>query len=383
MMGSLPVKKPPPKTRPQISESRIATLAECREQIDAADEKIIELLDRRARLARRVGELKVIQGSEIYDAGRHLQVLNGIGKRGKGDFPREGLRTVFGEILSVCLNLQAPQSIGFLGPEATYSHIAAERAFGRSAKFVPYESIRDIFAAVEKNKVHFGIVPVENSTGGVIHATLDELMTSELSLCAEIYIPIRHNLLCLGPRAKIRRICTHPQVLSQCRLWLREHMPNVELIEVASSAEGARIAKRNRTTATIGSKLAAELYKLPILEQGIEDQKDNVTRFLIIGKQSPRPSGHDRTSVMFSIKDEPGALFHLLQPFAEKKINLTKIESRPTRRRAWDYNFFLDMEGHISRPEIQEAVERLREHCTFLRVLGSYPVDRERELGRT
>ncbi|MBI3737134.1 prephenate dehydratase, partial [Candidatus Sumerlaeota bacterium] len=283
----------------------------------------------------------------------------------------------------VCLNLQAPQTIGFLGPEATYSHIAATRAFGRSARFVPYESITDIFRAVEKHQAHFGIVPIENSTGGVIHVTLDELMTSELSICAEIYIPIRHNLLCLGPKSKIKRICTHPQVLSQCRVWLRENLPGVQLIEVGSSGEGAKLARKDKRTATIGSKLAAELYKLPILEEGIEDQKDNVTRFLIIGKQSPRPSGNDRTSVMFSIKDEPGALFHLLQPFAQRKINLTKIESRPTRRRAWDYIFFLDIEGHISKPEILEAVESLRPHCTFLRVLGSYPVDRERELGKS
>lgn len=382
-------KKPRPKVMGTLSHLQPAapdenlprTLEGCREQIDALDEQIITLLDKRARVCRQVGALKVQLGAAAFDAGRHLQVLNSISKRGKGDFPREGLRTVYGEILSACLNLQAPQTIAFLGPEATYSHIAATRAFGRSAHFAPCETIGAIFQAVERHEAHFGIVPVENSTGGVIHVTLDELMTSELSICAEIYIPIRHNLLCLGPRAKIRRICSHPQVLLQCRNWLRENMAGVELVEVASSAEGATIALKNKGIATIGSRLAADFYKLPILESGIEDQKDNVTRFLVIGNQSPRPSGQDRTSVMFSIKDEPGALFHLLQPFANRKINLTKIESRPTRRRAWDYIFFLDIEGHITEKAISDAVNELRKHCTFLRVLGSYPVDRERDLG--
>jgi chorismate mutase/prephenate dehydratase len=357
------------------------TLGACRREIDKVDETIIALLDRRARIARKVGELKAKDGGDFFDAGRHLSVLNGITRRGKGDFPPEGLRNVYGEILSVCLNLQAPQTIAYLGPEGTYSHIAARRAFGRSPIFAPYESIPDIFLAVEKNWAHFGIAPVENSTGGVIHATLDELMGSELSICAEVYTPIRHNLMCLGPRKEIQRIATHPQVLSQCRIWLRENMPGIKLIETPSTAEGAQLAQKDKATATIGSQMISELYKLPILERGIEDQKDNVTRFIVIGKQRPRPSGNDRTSVMFSIKDEPGALYHLLKPFADKKINLTKIESRPTRRRAWDYIFFVDVEGHISSKEVQRAIDRLKKHCTFLRVLGSYPVDRHQDNG--
>lgn len=358
------------------------TLEACRERIDSIDEGIIELLNRRARVARQVGRLKAEKGAEVYDAGRHLQLLNGVARRGSGDFPREGLRIVYGEILSACLNLQAPQTIAYLGPAGTFSNIAATRAFGRSARLMPRETIPDIFRTVQREQAHFGIVPVENSTGGVIHATLDALIESDLSICAEIYIPVRHNLLCAGPRRGIRRICTHPQILSQCRGWIRENMAGVELMEVASSAEGARMASRSKSVATIGPSIAAETYGLKILEAGIEDQKDNVTRFLVIGRQSPRPTGSDRTSVMFSIKDEPGALFGLLEPFARRRINLTKIESRPTRRRAWDYMFFLDVEGHVSTTEIREAIDELGRRCTFLRVLGSYPVERENQWTR-
>ncbi len=353
------------------------TLAQCRREIDRLDEAIIALLDRRAEVARRVGQLKTVQGKDVFDAGRHLQLLNGIARRGRGDFPSEGLRNVFGEILSVCLNLQAPQTIAFLGPEATFTHIAARRAFGRSPQFVDYETIPDIFLAVEKGWAHYGVVPIENSTGGVIHATLDELMNYELSICAEVYIPIRHHLLAAGPRSAIRRVCTHPQILSQCRVWLRENLPGVEQVETATSAEGAKLAQADPTVATIGSAMAAEIYHLTILEEGIEDKKDNVTRFLIIGRQRSRPSGQDRTSIMFSIKDEPGALYHLLKPFADRKINMTKIESRPTRMRAWDYIFFVDIEGHISNPTVAKVIEKLRRHCTYLRVLGSYPRDHQ------
>lgn len=377
-----PKKKKATQAADKVEHDLPRTLPECREEIDKVDEAIIALLDRRARIARRVGQLKTESGADFFDAGRHLSVLNSIARRGSGDFPVQGLRDVFGEVLSVCLNLQAPQTVAYLGPEGTYSHVAARRAFGRSPRFLPYETIGDIFLAVEKGWTHYGIVPIENSTGGVIHVTLDELMNSELSISAEVVIPIHHNLLCRGQRKGIKRICTHPQVLSQCRTWLRENMPHADLLETPSTSEGAKLALREKTTATIGSQMASEIYKLPILERGIEDQKDNVTRFLVIGRHNPRPSGHDRTSVMFSIKDEPGALFHLLKPFSDRRINLTKIESRPTRRRAWDYIFFVDIEGHVAEPEVREAIDELTRHCTYLRVLGSYPIDRRRDIGK-
>ena len=352
-----------------------ATLEECRRQIDRIDRGLIELLDERARVARRIGQIKRGQGRGFFDAGRHIEKLNAIAQRGAGDFPTEGLGLVFGEILSACLALQQPQRVAFLGPEATFSHIAAVRAFGRSVDYTPYGSIPEIFEAVEKEWVDFGIVPIENSTGGVIHTTLDELMTSSLSICAEIHTPIRHNLLCLGELSDIRKVCTHPQILSQCREWLKAHLPGAAQVETASSGEGAALAAADRTIAAIGPELAAKLHGLPIRVRRIEDRKDNITRFIIVGHQSPLPSGNDKTSLMFSIKDVPGALRQLLSPFSNRGLNLTKIESRPSRRRAWDYIFFVDVAGHMLDPALIEALEELKPYTTFLRVLGSYPVD--------
>lgn len=372
-------KKPSEKTEsaviPPPKAAELLTLEDCRKSIDAIDKAIINLLDQRAVVARRVGQIKRSAGKDIFDAGRHIEKLNQFARRGSGEFPSEGLRLVFDEILSACLALQAPQTIAYLGPEATFSHIAAMRAFGRSVEYRPTQSIHDIFQSVEKDWVTFGIVPVENSTGGVIHSTLDELMTSPLSICAEIHIPVRHCLMSKGKLEEIKKVCTHPQILSQCRDWLRVHLPMAAQVDTASSAEGASMAREDSSIATIGPEMAARIYGLPIMVKRIEDQKDNVTRFLIIGRQSPPPSGNDKTSVMFSIKDEPGALKRLLTPFSDRGINMTKIESRPSRRRAWDYIFFVDMLGHMTDPKIVEALEEMKAHTSFLRVLGSYPMD--------
>jgi chorismate mutase/prephenate dehydratase len=351
------------------------SLDACRTEIDAIDRSIIELLDARARVAKRIGELKQAQGRAIFDAGRHLEKLNAMAQRGSGSFPTESLRLVFGEILSACLSLQARQKIAYLGPEGTFSHIAAVRAFGRSVDFKPHDSIHTIFEAVERNWVNFGLVPIENSTGGVIHTTLDELMGSPLLICAEIHIPVHHHLVCRGSLQGIKKVCTHPQILSQCRDWLRKNLPKASQVETTSSGEGMMLARKNRTIAAIGPDIAAKLHGLPILVKRIEDVRDNITRFLILGHQSPGPSGNDKTSVMFSIKDEPGALKRILTPLSDRAINLTKIESRPSRRRAWDYIFFVDMIGHMTDPPIVAALKEMARHLNFLRVLGSYPID--------
>jgi chorismate mutase/prephenate dehydratase len=353
------------------------TLEGCRKQIDSIDSRIIELLDQRARVARRVGQIKDRAGRPMFDAGRHIQKLNRMAQRGAGEFPSDGLRLVFGEIMSACLSLEAHQMIGFLGPVATFSHIAASRAFGRSVSYEPMGSIREIFEAVEKEWIQFGIVPIENSTGGVIHTTLDELMNSTLAICAEIHTPIHHNLMSRAKSmAGIRKVCTHPQILSQCREWLQKNLPKVAQIEVASSGEGVKLALKNKTIAAIGPDLASKINNLPIMKKRIEDRKDNITRFLIIGHQSPAPSGHDKTSIMFSIKDEPGGLKRLLAPFSDRGINLTKIESRPSRRRAWDYIFFVDLLGHMDDKPVIEALEKMKPYTTFVRILGSYPLDK-------
>jgi chorismate mutase / prephenate dehydratase len=352
-----------------------ASLEACRTEIDAIDRAIIENLDARARVAKRIGELKRHEGRDMFDAGRHLEKLNQMAQRGSGDFPSESLRLVFGEILSACLALQGRQKVAYLGPEGTFSHIAAVRAFGRSIDFQPFDSIHGIFESVERNWVNFGLVPIENSTGGVIHTTLDELMQSPLLICAEIHIPVHHHLVCRGPIKGIKKVCTHPQILSQCRNCLRANLPDAAQIETASSGEGMKLALRDKTIAGIGPDIAAKLHGLPILVKRIEDVRENITRFLILGHQSPAPSGHDKTSIMFSIKDEPGALKRLLEPLSNRGINLTKIESRPSRRRAWDYIFFVDMIGHMTDPPIVAALEEMGRHLNFLRVLGSYPID--------
>jgi chorismate mutase/prephenate dehydratase len=367
--------KEPAWRRVHASDESLPDLDACRVRIDEIDSDLIELLDARARVARRVGEIKRETSREPFDAGRHLEKLNAIARRGAGDFPVAGLRLVFGEVLSACLALQAPQVVGYLGPEATFSYIAAVRAFGRSVEYKPCPSIPEIFNAVEKDWINYGIVPVENSTGGVIHTTLDALMNSSLSICAEIHIPVRHHLMCRGPLKGIQKVCTHPQILAQCRNWLRAHLPNAIQMEMASSGEGAKLARKNKTIATIAPEIAAKLHDLPILARNIEDQNDNITRFLIIGHQSPAPSGHDKTSIMFSIKDEPGVLKKILTPFSDLALNLSKIESRPSRKRAWDYIFFIDVNGHMNDPAIQQALQAMKPCTTFIRVLGSYPID--------
>ncbi len=352
-------------------------LQACRRQIDAVDERIIRLLDRRARVVRRIGALKARQGSAFFDAGRHLELLNGISRRGSGDFPREGLRSVYGEILSVCLNLESPQTVAFVEPASAFTHVAAVRAFGRSARYLGCETIPAVFSAVKKKSAHFGVVPIESSCRGVIHATVDELMNSELSICAQLYVPIRYDLLGMGKPNRITQVFAPRRALLRCRVWLRENLPGTELVEVAGFAEGARRALKNEASAVIGPTMLGERHALPVIEREIENHKHEITRYLVIGDQNPRPSGHDRTSVMLSIKDEPGVLFHLLQSLAEHKINLRKIEARPIHRRDLDYVFLVDIEGHMNRPEIRQAVESLRPHCVYLRILGSYPVDRQ------
>lgn len=373
--GATTAAKPKVTVRGSGLGRALRTMDDCRREIDTIDEGLIEMLDRRARVARRIGEIKRDAGRDMFDAGRHIEKLNAIARRGSGDFPADGMRLVFGEILSSCLALQAPQTVAYLGPEKTFSYIAAVRAFGRSVEYRPAGSVHEIFQSVEKEWVNFGIVPIENSTGGVIHTTLDELMGSPLLICAEIHIPVRHHLLCLGPLKGIKKVCTHPQILSQCRDWLRANLPEAALIETSSSGVGAELAKKDPAIAAIGPDLAAKMHGLPILVKRIEDQKDNTTRFLIIGHQSPAPSGNDKTSIMFSIKDEPGALKRILSPISERGINMTKIESRPSRRRAWDYIFFVDVQGHMTDPPIVAALDEMKPHTTYLRVLGSYPID--------
>ncbi|MFH0792919.1 MAG: prephenate dehydratase [bacterium] len=347
-----------------------------RKKIDQIDSQIIHLLDERARLAREIGEVKRKRGTSAYfDPTRQKTVVRNALARAKGEFPRAALKNVMVEIMSACLSVEAPPKVAYLGPHATFSHIAALREFGSSSIQEPYGSIEEIFQAVSKGQANFGIVPIENSTGGIIHRTLDLFIDTDLNICSEVLVHIQLHLIGRGPLSRVKVVYSHPQPFLQCSFWLQERLLHARREEVSSTTRGVELAKANPRAAAIGSDLAARMYKLKILARGIEDEKHNTTRFLVIGRYEPEPSGHDKTSLMFSVKDRPGALFNLLKPFAAAKINLSKIESRPTRRKAWDYVFFLDLEGHRKDKKVAKALEQLSGHCDFLRVLGSYPCD--------
>ena len=346
-----------------------------RKIIDQCDEKIIELLGERAKAALSIGHEKKKQGATFYDAGRQKLVLDRLCKVNQTRFPNDGLRHVFAEIMSACLNLEAKQTVGFLGPEGTFTHMASKRLFGTSAECVPYKTIDDVFTACEKGWVDYGVVPIENSSGGVVHHTLDRFVDTDLIICSEITLSIHQSLLSNCKIEEIKRVYSHAQSFLQCRAWLKQNLPGVDLRECDSNSEAAKTSARYKHTAAIAHELAGKIYGLNVLVRGIEDFKGNVTRFWTIGRNPSAPTGDDKTSLMFSVKDKPGALYEILSPFHRDKINMTKIESRPTKRRPWEYVFFVDLLGHSSDAKIKKVFDEIHEHCEFLKVMGSYPRD--------
>jgi chorismate mutase/prephenate dehydratase len=294
-----------------------------------------------------------------------------------GPFPAEAIRRVFREIISASLSLEQPMKVAFLGPQGTFTHAAAMKQFGFSAQLVPQKSIPAVFDEVQRGRAHYGVVPVENSTEGAVSHTLDMFMESEQKINAEILLEISHYLLSRTGRFEdIRKVVSHPQPLAQCRKWLEENLPDIPLIDVGSTALAAQTAAEDESAAAIASEMAASLYGLQIVKERIEDNPNNFTRFLVIGRKTPERSGRDKTSVMFSVKDEPGILYRMLEPFSKRGINLSKIESRPMKKKAWEYIFFLDMEGHIEEDSVRAAVDELKGYCQFIKVLGSYPRNR-------
>ncbi|MFH2070966.1 MAG: prephenate dehydratase [Elusimicrobiota bacterium] len=350
------------------------TKAKLRRAIDAIDGKIVSLLNHRARHAMEIGKLKSKTGEDIYIPDREKKIISGILTENKGPLPKKYLINIFSEILNSARSLQSKLKISYLGPSATFTHQAAVKKFGRYCNFVPAKTIRDVFIEVEKGRADYGVVPIENSAEGVISHTLDMFIESDLAICSEMNMAIEHCLLSREIEIKkIKKVYSHPQALGQCRNYLEANLADAEIIETSSTASAADIAGRNRKTAAIASSVAAEPYGLKIVVRGIEDAHENYTRFLVVGHQSVERSGYDKTSVMFSIKDRVGALHDMLVPFRRYRINLTKIESRPTRKRAWEYIFFIDFLGHIADRKIRQALEELKKQCVFLKVLGSYP----------
>jgi chorismate mutase/prephenate dehydratase len=355
----------------------VATLPELRQAIDSIDDELLRLLNERARLVKEVGALKSALKQPFYVPDRERQILERLQQRNADDggpFPTEALRPVFSEIISACLSLEHPLRVAFLGPEATFTHMAARTRFGLSARYVPAATIAGVFTEIEKGLADLGVVPIENSTEGVVNSTLDVFMDSELTISAEIVSEVSQCLLTrTGTLEEVQKVYSHPQALAQCRRWLSSNLPKAALIEVASTALAARLTKDDPVAAAVASELAGQLYDLRVAKHKIEDELHNLTRFLVIGREPAPPSGRDKTTVLFSVKDEVGVLFHVLQPLAETGINLSRIESRPSRRRLWDYVFFIDLDGHISDPAVKSAVSALQKNCELVKVLGSYP----------
>ena len=349
-------------------------LEKLRKEIDEIDDKILELLNERSNIVLDIAHIKRNENARFYSPERERQILERLTSLNKGPFPNETLKVIYREILSASLSLEEPLKVACLGPLATFTHLAALRHFGSSASFVPVISIKEVFDSVETGKAEFGVVPIENSNEGVITYTLDLFMDYDLKVSAEVMLEITHNLLSKsGDKTKIKKIYSFSPPTAQCRRWLQSNMPGIPIIEATSTANAAELASRDDEAAAIASELAAEIYDLQFVERSIEDNKHNFTRFLVISKDFPKKSGKDKTSIMFSIKDKPGALYNILEPFKKAKINLTKIESRPSKRKAWEYIFFVDMEGHVEDKRLRKAIDTLKENCLYLKILGSYP----------
>jgi len=350
---------------------RIATL---RQKIDSLDEKILDLLNERAKVAQEMGRVKTENNRIPYDPKREEEILDRLRGINPGPFPPGAVSIVFREIISACRSLEKELTVVYLGPAATHTHLACLERFGSSVRALPKERIEEVFEEVDKEKASFGIVPIENSTEGVVNRTLDMLIDSDVKICGEVLIPISHDLLSRdGKREEIAKIYSHPQALAQCRQWLRKKFPDAELIETVSTARAAQMAAENAKTAAIASSLAGRLYSLRTVETRIEDYQPNYTRFLVLGRQISERTGKDKTSLLFSIAHSPGALYQVLKPFSEKAINLTKIESRPIKDKPWEYVFFLDFEGHGADAHVEEALMELKKKVLFLKFLGSYP----------
>ena len=352
-------------------------LQQIRVRIDQLDEQIQELISQRADAARQVADIKLNAGEEAiyYRPEREAEVLTRVKERNRGPLGGEEMARLFREIMSACLALEQRLRIAFLGPEGTFTQAAALKHFGHSVDTIAMNAIPDIFREVESGACHYGVVPVENSTEGVISHTLDMFLNSPLQICGEVTLRIHHHLLSRQTELKtIRRVFSHQQSLAQCRLWLDRNLQHAEQIAVGSNAEAARLAREDAEAAAIAGEMAAELYQLPRLVENIEDEPDNTTRFLVIGRQQARPSGRDKTTLLLSARNVAGSLHTLLEPLAQDDISMTRIESRPSRRGMWDYVFFIDIEGHREEPNVAHALKVLEKEASLFKVLGSYPI---------
>ena len=345
-----------------------------RDRIDAIDDKILLLLNERAGEVLEVGRVKSNDNADFYVPSREREIYERLTGANKGPFPDKALRNVFREIISASLSMEKPQRIAFLGPVATYTHGASMRHFGLSGEFIPKKDIADVFEDVERGKADFGVVPIENTTEGVVTHTLDLFVKSDLKISAEINLEVSLSIMNKSGKAgDVKKVASHPNPLGQSKYYLKEKFPDAQIIDMASTALAAKEASEDESVAAIASDAAATLYDLRIIESKIEDNSNNYTRFLVIGTKESGKTGSDKTSIVFGLNDRPGALFEMLKSFAGRKCNLTKIESRPLKTKAWEYVFFIDLDGHIEDENIREAVKEIKDQTSFMKVLGSYP----------
>lgn len=350
-------------------------LDDIRQGIDRIDQQLLELLSQRAELVHQVGLVKKRDGLQIYAPEREQALLNRLMAMNQGRLPEKSIKAIFREIMSAALALEDDLTIAYLGPEGTWTHQAAIKKFGHSVAYAPQANFADVFDQVARRSADYGVVPIENSTEGAVSHTLDLFVDSPLHICAQILLRIEHGLMAAIPREQIRTLYSHPQAFGQCRNWIHKHFPEAELVEVSSTTKAAQIARdqASQGAAAIGGEFAAGLYNLQLIEPNIQDLATNTTRFLVIGEKTCPPTGNDRTSLLFAIHDRPGSLFKALQAFDQFKINLSKIESRPSKRKAWEYVFYVDLSGHCEDASVAQAIEELRNHCAMLKILGSYP----------
>lgn len=345
-----------------------------RAKVDRLDEKILSLLLKRIELVKKIGNVKTINGIPVFDPAREGEILSRLKKLNMEKIPDDKLELIFKEIFSLSRSYEKKLKIAYLGPMGSFSEIAAIGYFGNSCNFVLTKKIQDVFELTDKRECDFGVVPVENSLEGAIGLTLDLLIDSNVKICGEIYKEITHNLLSLNDNIKnLKRLYAHPQALAQCRTYIEKNLPEIEIIEVDSTSESARLASKDVESCAIASTRAAELYELKILKSRIEDNTNNYTRFIVLGKTENASTGNDKTSIIISVKDESGALHRALNSFAQYGINLTKIESRPMKKRPWEYIFFIDFDGHLNNKIVKRALSELSKVCLFLKILGSYP----------
>lgn len=368
-----------PSPKPNFIPLFTVSLDDIRAQIDSIDQSLLELLSQRSDLVHQVGEVKKRDGLQIYAPEREEALLRRLIQLNQGRLPEKSIRAIYREIMSAALALEDDLVIAYLGPEGTWTHQAAIKKFGHSVNYSPQANFADVFDQVARRAADYGVVPIENSTEGAVSHTLDLFVDSPLHICAQILMRIENGLMAAIPREKIKTLYSHPQVFGQCRAWIQKNFPDADLVEVSSTSKAAEIARDQAAqgAAALGGPLAAGLYGLQLLEERIQDRSTNTTRFLVIGEKTCPPTGKDRTSILFAIQDRPGSLVSALQAFDHCQINLSKIESRPSKRKEWEYIFYVDLAGHCEDANVAQALEELGQHCSMVKLLGSYPDSNE------